>query len=95
MQSRYKLTHCVKVHWNGSLCYISNTLHFTVWYVLFIYSLLTRAVPCDSDYVANDAMYNISLQWTFASELLEKVHDIQWLFGMMMMMMMIIIIIII
>jgi len=39
--------------------------------------------------VANDAKYNISLQWIFASQLLEKGNDIQWLFGMMMMMMMI------
>jgi len=37
--------------------------------------------------VANDAKYNISLQWIFASQLLEKGNDIQWLFGMMMMMM--------
>jgi hypothetical protein len=34
--------------------------------------------------VANDAKYNISLQWIFASELLEKGNDLQWLFGMMM-----------
>ena len=86
MQARYKLTHCDKVLWSGSLCYISNTLHSAFWFVLFIYSLLTRAVPYDSDYVANDAKYNISLQWVFASQLLGKGNDIQWLFGMMKMM---------
>jgi hypothetical protein len=34
--------------------------------------------------VANGARYNTSLQWIFASQLLEKGNDIQWLFGMMM-----------
>ena len=58
MQARYKLTYCVKVLWSGCLCYISNTLHFTVSFVLFIYSLLTRAVPYDSDYVANNEKYS-------------------------------------
>lgn len=67
--------------------YVTFQTHYTLLYdVLFIYSLLTRAVPCDSDYVANDAKCNISLQWIFASQLLEKGNDIQWLFGMMMMM---------
>lgn len=82
LQSRYKLTYCVKVLWSGSLCYISNILYFTVRYVFFIYSLITRAVSCDSD--CYDAKYNISLQWIFASQLLEKGNDIQWFFGMMM-----------
>lgn len=66
MQSRYKLTYCVKVLWSGSLCYISNILYFTVRYVFFIYSLITRAVPCDGD--CYDAKYNISLQWIFAGK---------------------------